>query len=383
MTNSSPVRVAVLQRVIPSYRFNLFKLISCANELDVRFFIGQDIKDSKVKSSTDLSSIIFIIHRTLSFYLFNYLFVWHRGLLSSLRSFKPNVILCEGESNFLSYFIAILYSKLFNKCTLIHWSLGSVPGAKKSSFLKRRIKSFFLSFFDIYISYSSYGKKSLINLGVDPDAVHVVVNVSDTNFYYNYFLNFTGSKDDIKKELCLPLMPLALFVGALDDDKNVDVLLDAFSERLNNNFALILVGDGKAKDKLQTKVLSSNIPNIFFVGHMPRESISKYFLACDVFVLPGRGGMVISEAMSFGLPVILHQADGTEFDLIDNYRNGIILSDGDSDSFLNALNYLFSNPDLLNYMGRVAQETVVNGYSQEIMASQISNIIYNSFNSNS
>ena len=38
--------------------------------------------------------------------------------------------------------------------------------------------------------------------------------------------------------------------------------------------------------------------------------------SADVVVVPGRGGIVISEAMVHGVPVIVHQADGTEYELV-------------------------------------------------------------------
>ena len=46
-------------------------------------------------------------------------------------------------------------------------------------------------------------------------------------------------------------------------------------------------------------------------------------------IVPGRGGMNISESLAFGLPVIVHQADGIEYDLIKNGRNGFIIEDNE------------------------------------------------------
>ena len=61
----------------------------------------------------------------------------------------------------------------------------------------------------------------------------------------------------------------------------------------------------------------SDSKNIFFVGKII-DGISKYFLQSDVFVLPGLGGLAISDAMIHGLPVIAGKADGTEIDLVTN-----------------------------------------------------------------
>jgi glycosyltransferase involved in cell wall biosynthesis len=39
-------------------------------------------------------------------------------------------------------------------------------------------------------------------------------------------------------------------------------------------------------------------------------------MAADLFVLPGTGGLAVQEAMSYGLPVIMGQGDGTNDQLV-------------------------------------------------------------------
>jgi glycosyltransferase involved in cell wall biosynthesis len=57
---------------------------------------------------------------------------------------------------------------------------------------------------------------------------------------------------------------------------------------------------------------------------------------CDVFVLPGLGGLAINDAMMCGKPVICGEADGTEKDLIIDGTTGYLLHSQD-DSIVNEI----------------------------------------------
>jgi len=53
-----------------------------------------------------------------------------------------------------------------------------------------------------------------------------------------------------------------------------------------------------------------------FTGALFGEELAEQFRAADLFVLPGTGGLAIQQAMSFGLPIIAAEADGTQEDLV-------------------------------------------------------------------
>ncbi len=59
--------------------------------------------------------------------------------------------------------------------------------------------------------------------------------------------------------------------------------------------------------------------------------MNEYFENADLFVLPGTGGLAVQEAMSFGLPIIVAEGDGTQEDLV-HPENGWIIPPGDIDA---------------------------------------------------
>src|SRR5690606_12917358 len=104
------------------------------------------------------------------------------------------------------------------------------------------------------------------------------------------------------------------------------------------------------------------------------EGVETYFLGSDVFVLPGLGGLAISEAMVYGLPVIASIGDGCEVDLVDE-KNGFLDPELDEDRLLNYLDELYNNRDLLESFKKGSREKIINNYNVENYVSKILNSI--------
>jgi len=105
-----------------------------------------------------------------------------------------------------------------------------------------------------------------------------------------------------------------LFVGRLQARKRIDSLLKACAQ-LESKPRLVIVGDGPERESLES--LAREIyPEAEFIGARHGAELKPYFTEADLFVLPGTGGLAIQEAMSYGLPVIVAQGDGTQDDLV-------------------------------------------------------------------
>lgn len=94
-------------------------------------------------------------------------------------------------------------------------------------------------------------------------------------------------------------------VARFEEVKNHTFLLEIFKKYQikNNNSILMLVGEGKAKEKIQKKAKELNIENkVYFISN--QKEISKYYCAFDYFVFPSlfEGlGIVLIEAQISGL----------------------------------------------------------------------------------
>ena len=79
-----------------------------------------------------------------------------------------------------------------------------------------------------------------------------------------------------------------------------------------------------------------------------KKSIGKYLESWNLFVLPSVAetfGIVILEAMNFGLPIVATRAGGIT-DIITNEKNGILVSPGNSNELAAAIIKILSKPVL-------------------------------------
>ena len=66
---------------------------------------------------------------------------------------------------------------------------------------------------------------------------------------------------------------IALYVGRLELEKNVDFIIDCFKEIKDDSYKLVIVGSGSQKEKLIIK--SKNYQNIIFLGEINHNEIPK------------------------------------------------------------------------------------------------------------
>lgn len=98
-----------------------------------------------------------------------------------------------------------------------------------------------------------------------------------------------------------------LFAGRLIDEKNVEILLDAF-DSIDTTYSLGIIGDGPRRDALERRAAHlSSSDRITFLGFLEREELLGQMNAARVFASPSTRegfGITIAEAMAAGCTVI-------------------------------------------------------------------------------
>jgi glycosyltransferase involved in cell wall biosynthesis len=97
--------------------------------------------------------------------------------------------------------------------------------------------------------------------------------------------------------------PLALFVGRVSYEKNIETFL-----KLKMAGTKIVCGVGPLELNLKKKY-----PDVTWLGLLAREELAKVYAAADVFVFPSKSetfGLVLLEAMACGTPVAAYPVDG-------------------------------------------------------------------------
>jgi glycosyltransferase involved in cell wall biosynthesis len=124
------------------------------------------------------------------------------------------------------------------------------------------------------------------------------------------------------------------FVGRLLPLKRLDLLINVMSHLFREypNLYLTLIGGGEMLPDLRRQVQELGLEDrVNFEGVVPPDKIPARLARTDLLVLPSRGegwGIVVNEALSVGVPVILSDRCGA-VDLIQNGVNGYIFRNGD------------------------------------------------------
>ena len=360
-------RVIILQRVCTSYRVPLFQKLSDDYEIDIKVVYGDDIPNSKVKNSPIIDGFKSKKLQTKFFIFKDRTFVFHKKLIRELFEYKPDVIICEGESNFLNYLQALIFSKIFhNKTRIIQWTLGEMPKSEPRPFYLMPLKKFFRKRFNGFIVYSSFGKQALVQQGLKPESIFVAVNVSNTEEHIEKSKSFSESIVPSNNEQHLK----CLFVGSIEKPKRLELLIDAARLLDGKDIKFTIVGDGIELQKLQDKVNILKLKNLEFVGRVTTR-LPELYLNSDILVLPGRGGMVISEAMCYGLPVLAIAADGTESDLVLPNKTGVLLSNQTGQAIAQALLEISCKRDDLKVWGGNGVKLIKDHFNNETMCKEI------------
>ena len=153
---------------------------------------------------------------------------------------------------------------------------------------------------------------------------------------------------------------LLVYVGRLAAEKDLDQLVEIFKYR--DDVCLAIVGDGPARSELEEVFAGTKTT---FTGFLNGEELSKAYATGDAFIFPSVSetfGLVISEAMASGTPVIAAE-NGPTLEQIKVGETGAIFKSKNSESLMENLRILDS-PLKLQQMGLKARKEAEN-YSWE------------------
>jgi len=133
-----------------------------------------------------------------------------------------------------------------------------------------------------------------------------------------------------------PQQTILLFVGRLAVEKNMETLLQAASKvfDFDSNHRLWIVGDGPYRTECQMFVRKLGIGDkVKFAGFVARDEVDQYYAAADAFVFASMTetqGLVVQEAMSYGLPPIVVEGGGASGEIIAGF-NGLLAKNDPTD----------------------------------------------------
>lgn len=158
-----------------------------------------------------------------------------------------------------------------------------------------------------------------------------------------------------------------LYVGNCSVRKGVVYLINALKYIGHGNIELNIIGNSRVdeeyyKEMTEAVKVSGFADSIYFRGYKTGIELEEYYESSDIFVLPSEWeglGLVILEAMSYGLPVVA-TFTGAIPEIIENGKDGILVEPGNSRELAGAVKKLIDDRELCSRIGangrRKAQE---------------------------
>lgn len=179
-------------------------------------------------------------------------------------------------------------------------------------------------------------------------------------------------RKEIREKYYIPADSVVFgWCGRITRDKGHNELFAAFRElnKIDKSARLLMVGSYDNVETIDPELFAwaQTCPEVIFTGPVPREDVSGYYSAMDVFCsLSYREGfgLVVIEAAAMKLPGIVTDVPG-QIDTHENMVTGITVHAKEVNCVVEAMEFYINNPEKLKTMGEEARKQVEEKYEQK------------------
>lgn len=294
---------------------------------------------------------------------------------------KFNVVVNSNGNNVLMNLFQLVYSLIYTffllmfcrKLKIVH-----IHTASYNSFRRTRLFIFLTKFFrrKVVLHVHGGGFKEYFNKNKDYvlkrlEKCDVIIALTES---WKVFFNEMG----LKNVMVVPNivdMPIVgntreidgkvhmLYLGLITKQKGIYDLIDMISEYkeiLKDKLILHIGGNGEIKELQKLIVENSLAEFVKFEGWVSGSKKCSLLSQSDIFILPSYiEGLPISilEAMAYKLPIISTPVGGIP-EIIEDGKNGFLVTPGDKKELYKVLRKLVDDGDLRHTMGNFSYEKV-------------------------
>lgn len=219
--------------------------------------------------------------------------------------------------------LAIEYMK-FRKIPFVISSDGGLIKGDKG--MKYKLKARYIGAASAWLSTGNTTTEYLCHYGAHKDQVYVYPfsSIKDDDVLSKPVTR--TEKDKLRAELGMIENRIIVSVGQFIRRKGYDILLKACKD-IDKNIGVYIIGGEPTEEYIQLQK-ELHLTNVHFVGFTNKDLLSQYYKAADLFVHPTREdiwGLVVNEAMAYGLPVITTDKCVAGLEMVDNGITGDII----------------------------------------------------------
>lgn len=237
---------------------------------------------------------------------------------------------------------------------------------REDSVLKYRFKKLLVGAASHWISSGEYTTKYLVHYGARENGVSRYPFSSLQEKDIRKAVVSPEEKAALRQTLGIQEPKIVLTIGQFVPRKGFDVLLQA-AAALKAETGIYIVG-GEPTEAYLRMCRELGLQNVHFCGFQKKEALQRYYQAADVFVLPTREdiwGLVINEAMAYGLPVVTTDKCVAGLELVEDGVNGYLVPVEDPEALAEKLEAVLSGN--MEKMGAASLEKI-RPYTIENMA---------------
>ncbi len=175
---------------------------------------------------------------------------------------------------------------------------------------------------------------------------------------------------ELRDQLGLSGRRVVLFAGKFHERKQPVELLQAFLQIATPQDALVFVGDGPERTRLESLAAAHPAAAVRFLPFANQSEMPARYALADIFALPSRGfyetwGLAVNEAMHLGVPCLVSDLVGCQRDLVLPGETGWVFPANDQAALATTLRAALRAPaDELARLGARARARAA-GYTYE------------------
>lgn len=217
---------------------------------------------------------------------------------------------------------------------ILFWTHGWI---KDEYNFKNWLRGLFYRLADRILLYGERARRLGLNRGFPSSSLRFIGNSLD------YPAQSQVRRNILNDASCSKLLnndqPYFLVVARLVESAKVDIAIDALS-MLNDDVALIVIGDGPSRANLENLARAKNV-DVRFKGAIYSEyELALHFINSVAVVSPGKVGLLAMHALAYGAIVITHgdpDQQMPEFEALQDGVTGAFFNVGDADSLANVM----------------------------------------------
>ena len=243
--------------------------------------------------------------------------------------------------------------------------------------MKRLLRTLYLRWFyghvDAFCYVGEAARLHLVRAGVPASRMFFAPYSVDSSLFE--LQRQTFSRAETRAGLRISDDHLVLLLSGKLIPRKAPLLLTGALRHLRplDKVVLLVVGDGELRPQIEAEGRALLGDRCRLLGFVNQSEIGRYYAAADVLVLPSRyetWGLVVNEAMQFGVPAVVSCKVGCHRDLIVEGRTGMVFADGDERTLAQCLERFLRDPALARRLGDAARLHVA-AYSTEASAAGI------------